>query len=432
MGRAKGSDKEVQTDRSEELRDDGYREAVRLLHRCLTDHGFLASPTESANYRRIWGRDGAILALAALLDGDDELVSGARRTLETLAAYQGPHGEIPSNVDPISGRISYGGTTGRVDADLWFVIACAELWQATGDDRFLEGIQPQVEQVRWLLETWEFNTRGLLYVPQTGDWADEYLQHGYVLYDQVLYLQAQRSIAEMHRTIHGSPDHGLRERISRLRHLISANYWFDADDQEVPGDAYHEILFERGRKAAGHRCGTYWMPFFSPTGYGYRFDGFANVLVSLLGVADAERQSAVDAFIEAEVLDENLPLLPAFHPVIKPVDEDWKDLQMTFSYTFKNRPFEYHNGGLWPMVSGFYVAEQAARGRETQARRSLDAIHRANALQMQGEPWGFPEYVHGEKLVAGGNHHQGWSAAGAIIAEHALRGQGPFRIQGAA
>lgn len=35
-------------------------------------------------------------------------------------------------------RISSGGTAGRVDADLWFVIACAEYWRHTGDDDFLE------------------------------------------------------------------------------------------------------------------------------------------------------------------------------------------------------------------------------------------------------------------------------------------------------
>jgi hypothetical protein len=42
----------------------------------------------------------------------------------------------------------------------------------------------------------------------------------------------------------------------------------------------------------------------------------------------------------------HIRLLPAFHPVITPVDKDWKDLNITFSYTFKNRPYEYHNGGL--------------------------------------------------------------------------------------
>lgn len=103
------------------------------------------------------------------------------------------------------------------------------------------------------------------------------------------------------------------------------------------------------------------MASFSPSGYGYRFDAFANVLASLLGVADDTQCNRVDAFIAEEINNADLPLLPAFHPVIEPVDEDWEELQVMFSYTFKNKPYEFQNGGLWPMVTGFYVVDLARR-----------------------------------------------------------------------
>ncbi|MGD2075028.1 MAG: glycoside hydrolase 100 family protein [Gammaproteobacteria bacterium] len=422
MTPADGEDQETDIGR------EGYRRALDLMHACVTEDGFVASPTDSHNYRRIWGRDGSILALAALLSGEHALIESAKRTFATLAEYQGPHGEIPSNVDPVSGRISYGGTAGRVDADLWFIIGCGECWQATGDDAFLEPLVPAIEKVRFLLGAWEFNSRGLLYIPLTGDWADEYLHNGYVLYDQLLYLQVQRTLARMHAAVHGSSDHALLERISRLRHLIRANYWFTADDG-VPDDAYHPVLYEKGRQAATPHCADHhWMPSFAPSGYGYRFDAFANVLAALLGVADARQCNRVDEFIAEELMQDKLPLLPAFYPVIKPVDEDWQELQMMFSYTFKNRPFEFHNGGLWPLVTGFYVADLAARGRDEQARRYLGGLHRANALPMEGEDWSFPEYVHGQRLEAGGTRHQGWSAAAAVLGHHAVQGEAPFRI----
>lgn len=406
---------------------EAYAKALALLRDCATPDGFVASPSKRDNYRRIWGRDGTIISLAALLTRDSGLIETARKTFETLAQYQGPHGEIPSNVDPVAGRISYGGTTGRVDADLWFIIGCGEYWLATGDDKFLENMLPAIEKVRFLLGAWEFNSRGLIYVPLTGDWADEYLQNGYVLYDQLLYLQAQRTLARMHATMHGSSDHALNEKISRLRHLIRANYWFDND--AVPDDAYHEVLYEKGRAAASSHCaGRHWMPFFSPAGYGYRFDAFANVLVSLLDVADDTQRSKVDEFLAAKVVNDELPLLPAFHPVIEPVDADWEDLQVMFSYTFKNKPYEFHNGGLWPMVTGFYVADLARRQRTEEAQKYLQAIHRANALAMDGQAWGFPEFVHGQKFTPGGTRHQGWSAAAAVIGRHALDGQHVFRI----
>lgn len=409
------------------MRKQGYEKALDLLWKCAGEDGFFASPTKTANYRRIWSRDGAIIGLAALMTGEAELIKTTRQTLKTLAANQGPHGEIPSNVDTSSDRVSYGGMAGRVDANLWFIIACGEYWQATGDDEFLHEMIPAIEKTRYLLGAWEFNNRGLLYIPETGDWADEYIHSGYVLFDQVLYLQALRTICAIRCNQHDSEDHDLQAKAMRLKHLIRANYWF-IDGDGVPDDVYHEILYKKGRTAAT-RCAThFWVPFFSPHGYGYRFDSFANVLTSLLNVADDDQRRNVDRYISGVVFADGDQLLPAFTPVIKPVDKDWDDLHMTFSYTFKNKPNEYHNGGLWPMITGFYVADLALRGNREVARKLLDKIHEGNALEMEGEAWGFPEYVHGKDHTAGGTRHQGWSAAGAIIGEKALEGQCVFRI----
>jgi glycogen debranching enzyme len=105
-------------------------------------------------------------------------------------------------------------------------------------------------------------------------------------------------------------------------------------------------------------------------------------------------------------------------------------MQMTFSYTFKNRPYEFHNGGLWPLVTGFYLADPAARGESEseRARRLLEAVHRANAMEMEGETWGFPEFVNGKTLEPGGTRHQAWSAAAALPGHYALEGRSIFRI----
>ncbi len=409
--------------------NEGYSKAIGLLHDCAAEHGFLASPTRNSNYRRIWGRDGAIMALAALVSRDQHLINTARCTFETLAEHQGPHGEIPANIDPGTNRTSYGGTAGRIDTDLWFIIGCGEYWLATEDNLFLERLLPTLEKVRFLLGAWEFNNRGLLYVPLTGDWADEYLHNGYVLYDQLLYLQAQRTLARIHTAIHGSSDHGLQERIGRLHHLICTNYWFE-DGDTVPDDAYHEVLYKKGHKAASHRPERHWLPSFSPTGYGYRFDSLANVLASLLDVASDAQSETVDEYIDKFLVSDDRLILPAFHPVIEPVDEDWEHLQVMFSYTFKNKPYEYHNGGLWPMVTGFYVAALAKRGRTDRARRFLSAIHTANASTMEGEAWGFPEYLNGKTGEPGGTRYQGWSAAAAVIGHHTAAGDKLFKIDG--
>jgi glycogen debranching enzyme len=406
---------------------EGAERAMSLIRDCTTSRGFLASSTDVANYRRIWGRDGVIIGLAALMTRNRELVATMRATLETLMDHQGPHGEIPSNVDPDAGDVSYGGTAGRVDADLWFVIGCGEYWRATEDEAFLEKVLPAVEKVRFLLGAWEFNNRGLIYVPQTGDWADEYIHNGYVLYDQLLYLQAQRSFCALRRAARGSCEDAEIERMARLRRVIQANYWFD-DGGDPPEEAYHKVLYERGHRAARASKDQFWLPFFAPYGYGYRFDALANIMASLLDVADDDRRSRVDRYLQAEVTPEQLRVVPAFYPVITPQDGDWHDLQMDFSNTFKNEPHQYQNGGLWPMITGFYVADLAKRGQRDIAQEFLRGVHQANAMEMESEPWSFPEYVHGVNFVAEGTRHQGWSAAGALIGHFALAGEPVFRI----
>lgn len=422
--------KEIQ--KNERVDAEGYQSAIDLLHACKTTYGFVATPRKKANYSRIWGRDSSITGLAALLSGDDELIDGLRLSLKTLARHQGPHGEIPSNVDPGAQRVSYGGTAGRVDADLWFVIACAEYWRQTGDDAFLENMLEALEKIRFLLGAWEYNNRGLLYVPPTGDWADEYMQSGYVLYDQLLYLQALKAFCAIHRFQHQSDDHVLDEKVARLEHLIRANYWF-TDAEDPPKDVYHSILFEKGRKAAPHCSGTYWMPFFSPFGYGYRFDALANSLAMLFQVADASQSEAVDEYIAEQIVPDEIKLLPAFSPVITAKDEDWDDLQITFSHTFKNEPYEYHNGGLWPMVTGFYAASLAQRKKRKAAKaycrgihetnRKSDATHKKKGKEKDA---GFPEFLHGKRFTPGGTRSMAWSAAAAIISEQYIAGKRLF------
>jgi hypothetical protein len=276
------------------------------------------------------------------------------------------------------------------------------------------------------------NARGLIYVPMTGDWADEYVQNGYVLYDECLYLQAQREWLHLHQHLHRQEDRDLRAKATRLKHLIRANYWFDGEPGDaLPDDVYHPVLYRKARRAVQHRQARYWMPFFCPVGYGYRFDTLANAMAGLCGVASDARQAEVDRFVEARLWHEESLLLPAFHPVIEPKDEGWDDLQMSFSHEFKNKPYEYHNGGRWPLVTGFYAADLARRGRLDAARAYLGAIHAANRRCQERSDedgrWSFPEFLHGQTLVPGGTPSMAWSAAAAVLARFALEGELPFR-----
>lgn len=83
--------------------------------------------------------------------------------------------------------------------------------------------------------------------------------------------------------------------------------------------------------------------------------------------------------------------------------------------------------GLAALLTSYH--DLASRGEPEKARHYLEAIHKANQLQMNEESCGLPEYVHGELLTAGGTFRQGWSAAAAIIGHHALEGETLFHVE---
>jgi len=396
--------------------EEAYEKSLALLRECISEHGFLASSTQKDNYRRVFSRDSAIIGLAALATDDEELIDASKRSILTLAEFQGEHGEIPSNVDGENEKVSYGGTAGRVDATIWFVIFAIAYYKRTKDRAFLEEVISSMHQAMWLLGAWEFNQKGFIYVPPTGDWADEYLQQGYILYDQLLYYHALRSYAYALEEL-GEESGKWREKAELLSNLIQSNFGGCTGEDDLY--AYHPVLRGSGMDYCKEDR-KYWMPFFTPFGYGYRFDAFANVLVSVMGIADELQRELVDQYIRVHANGRRAWLLPAFDPVIDPSNDEWDDLQMSFSFIFKNKPYQYHNGGLWQMITGFYVLDLARRGKRQRAEQYLEGINAANFRGKDGEEWGFYEFLHGKTFEPMGTRHQGWSAAAGVIGYHAL------------
>ena len=337
-------------------------QAIELLRQVSTPHGFLATPTDRHNYRRVWARDSVVTGLAALVSEDTQLIETFRQSLLTLAKYQGKAGQIPSNVAVEKNQVSYGGSAGRVDATLWFIIGVEQYVRHTGDTTTQQQLQPAIDRAKHVLLAWEYNQGGLLYVPDTGDWADEYTRGGYVLYDQILYSRIQPQVSE----------------------LIKQRYWSD----------------------------RYWTSMISPFGRSTQFDTFANVLANLCGVSSPEQAAAVDHYMAEHFAEKTHYLLPAFDPVIQPTDPSWDQLSNAYQFEFKNKPYHYHNGGLWPMLSGWYVMDLVQRKQRNLAKQYLDGLHQATAA-------GFPEYLDARQFQPGGTPQLAWTAAAVLFAEHA-------------
>lgn len=390
---------------------EAYQQSLSLLHRCLTPAGFVAASTDVDNYARVWARDGVITSLAALASVDATLLAGVERTLSTLADHQGPHGEIPSNVTVDGKEVSYGRLVGRVDALLWYVIGVSAFIHHTKRSSRKVRYWLSVERALQLAEAWEYNNRGLLYTPIAGDWADEYLLQGYILSDLLLYERALYGAGVVFK------NKAWQQKAAELRRVLEVNYWPKAslcDDPLV----YHQHAY---RYQAQQSELGYWLPAFSPGGYSTVFDGLAHALSLTVDLGDEEQRQKVMSYVQSLETETGSALLPAFWPVIQHDDPQWEALEANHLYgEVKNQPYLYHNGGLWPMVTGFYALGLMRQGEQEHALRLLNAINEANRQGRDGQEWEFAEYHHGLTHLPLGTQHVAWSAAAGVLAHQSI------------
>ncbi len=388
-----------------------YHKSVALLRQGITPGGFVASTDFRANYHRIWARDSVITGLSALLTDEEELIEGMRKTLIVLKTNQHSAGMIPSNIEIDSRgkvkKVSYGTLTGKVDAGLWFVIGVFLYFEKTKDRSFIKEMQQTIQKVFKMLEIWEFNGRGLLYIPQGGNWADEFVLEGYNLTEQLLYYWALKEASR----VYGS---GLYdEKVRKLKELIMVNYWPSEINIEK---AYHKTAFVHQLE---YGTTNHWMAGFKPSGYFTLFDCLAHALTFILDINQTSQKQKITTHIETIISGLKDFLVPAFWPFIKNRDAKWSSLQNNWTYQFRNRPGEYQNGGAWAVFNGLLIAGLYKSNENELADKLRQALYRA--VEMPDNQYGFYEYLNINNWSTGGAKHQLWSAAGVIFAENAAQ-----------
>jgi glycogen debranching enzyme len=88
----------------------------------------------------------------------------------------------------------------------------------------------------------------------------------------------------------------------------------------------------------------------------------------------------------------------------------------------QNLDHQYHNGGCWPFVGGFWVMALSALGRHEQASAQLVRLAQANRVN----GWEFNEWFHGVSGEPRGMAGQSWNAATFLLAREALGGRAIF------
>jgi glycogen debranching enzyme len=377
--------------------------AVELLKRNVTAAGVLAAaPTERAkqrDYTAIFGRDAGICALGMALSGDRALERAAVTGLDTLAAHQAPNGQIPKFVSPARREADFW-YLGCIDATLWWLIALALLDQWLGERGRSPGLLRNYRRQTALALQWlgaqEHQRFFLLQQNEASDWADIMPRSGFVLYTNALWYRVKRFFDLPNAA-------ATRANFNGLFHPFSARL---AEYRRA------RLLNEYALKRARNR--DLYLSFVNFASFGEEGDVFGNVLAILSGALGSSAcRRTIDSLLASEV-NEPYPVRAVVQPIRKQ-SALWRPYMARHR---QNSAWQYHNGGIWPMVGGFWVAALARCGRKRLARAELLKLARACAL----DDWAFAEWLHGRTAAPRGMDGQSWNAAAFLFAEHAVRG----------
>jgi hypothetical protein len=328
-----------------------------------------------------------ISSLGILVSGNQKLIRSLRRTLETAARNQSRLGHIPSLVHDPDDR-------GASDCTPLFLMAVAIVRKVTGQLDFLE---KAVQKAMTWMEYQSPSDRVMVVQMPTSDWRDEQWVLGYGLFvNTVLYTYLRLF--------------GINDRAKRLRDAMG-RFTVKGDRQNRH---VHEGLVLRHK------------PYYALWSYkvyrSERFDLLGNSLAILSGIASPSRARDLISWIEteSESLRKNgdlaVDMPPSFFPYVRPSDPDWMP-----RYAKYNQPGEYHNGGIWPFICGFYIAALVAAERHNLAEKKLlvltELIRPAREAQVE---FGFNEWLRAQDGTPQGEDWQSWSAAMYLYAAHCV------------
>ncbi|MDO9405692.1 MAG: glycoside hydrolase 100 family protein [Polaromonas sp.] len=386
-------------DASRDLIDHCTQASLDLLQRNLTPHGILAASrtkaAEARRYTRIFGRDAAICVMAMCGSGVAALEAGAVNSLDALAAQQAANGQIPKYVDP-EGRDADFWYLGCIDATLWWLIAVDHVRRHghVGPSRWYSQVQRALD---WLLAQEHQHFR-LLQQNEASDWADIMPRSGYVLYTNALWYDVKRRF--------------LLDHAEATQH--HANHLFNPFMRDLP--EYHRARLLQHYARRGRRDPGLFLSFVNFAVVGDEGDVFGNVLAIQSGLADDAMASRIlNTITEARAADP-WPVRVVLHPLTRQ-HELWRAYMARHQ---QNNVHQYHNGGIWPFVGGFWVMALAAAGRQVQAQDELVRLAGVNAL----DDWRFTEWFHGKSLAPMGMAGQSWNAATFLLARRALQADG--------
>lgn len=366
------------TKEDKKLIEDAKAVALKVLEH--NAHGpFHRLPrTAGWGYPEPYTRDLMICLPGVLVSGNTRLIAVYKKVLETLAKNQSSRGHIPSLIHDSQER-------GASDCTPLFLMGAAIYRNLTGETDFLkEAVDKSLTWMRYQSPS----DRVIVAQLPTTDWRDEQWVLGYGLFVNTIVYSYLKLLG------------------------------FDQDAHKVKDEMEHfTITGQRQHRHVHEGLKVRKTPYYALWSFkvykSERFDLLGNSLAILFGIASPTRARSMISWIEREcehmrekgLLGVDLP--PNFFPFIQPTDPDWLPRYETY-----NKPGEYHNGGIWPYICGFYVAALVAAGKQRLARRKLLELAKLNRpFRVEKVDFGFNEWLHASDGRPMGQDWQSWSAA---------------------
>ncbi|MDD5094894.1 MAG: glycoside hydrolase 100 family protein, partial [Dehalococcoidia bacterium] len=306
-------------------------------------HNFRGGPYQSLPRTAGWGypesytRDMMISSLGILASGDQKLIKGLRRVLQTLAKNQSRLGQIPGLVHDPDERDT-------TDTTPLFILTVGLFRKVTGEADFLE------EAVRKAMTWMDYQSpsdRVIVAQLPTSDWRDEQWVLGYGLYLNAIVYSYLRLYGQTEKALF------LENMMGRFIIRGGRRDTHLPEGLALPGKPYYA---------------TWSYKIYSDE----RFDLIGNSLAILSGLASASRAGKIVTWVESQCQELRqqgqlaFDLPPIYFPYMQPKDPDWRTRYQQF-----NRPGNYHNGGIWPLGCGFYISAIVAAGKFRLAEKKL-------------------------------------------------------------
>ncbi len=395
-----------------------YSKALELIRANLTPYGIAAAypagTDEKTTYATLFPRDIGVACLGLIASKQDDLIKAAKISLKNLVASQSVRGQFPQNYEPDTG-IAHWWMPGTIDGTLWWSIGFLEYVRQTDDKKFYEKYKKNLELAFTWLTFQDTNNDYLLEQGVAAGWDDEMPRHGTVLYTNALWYW----LVNLRIAVENRGD--LEDLRGRIYEGVNTLLWAHKSDDRthayIPNNRYTQenvyaaTMIEWSNSQAVYL--PYYLGYSAHREFEMRCDVYGNILACLVGLADAKKAQLFTDFVFRSGINQPFPV-KVLYPPIYPGETDWR------SYMAKGRqnyPWQYHNGGIWPYVGGFWVW-WLNKYDKSLAHNELTRLAQANELNS----YEFNEYLHGQFGTPMGIARQSWSLTMFIKAYKEIRG----------